>query len=206
MKNIKSIIFDLGGVLLNISYQKTIDEFEKLGIDNSSSFYSKKEQNNIFNHLECGKITVEKFVKEIQQHCNTSTPKQILFAWNAMLLDFPKNKINLLNNLKEKYQIFLLSNTNEIHINKFQNIMGEKEYHKFYNLFNKVYYSYEIGFRKPDIEAFHLVLDKNNLKAKEVLFIDDSLQHIEGAKKLGIKTYHLQDNEEVTTIFPGIVQ
>jgi len=206
MKNIKSIIFDLGGVLLNISYQNTIDKFKKLGIDNSSSFYSKKEQNNIFNHFECGEITGEKFVREIQKHCNDSTPKQILSAWNAMLLDLPKNRINLLNSLKEKYQIFLLSNTNEIHINKFQNIIGEKEYHKFYNLFNKVYYSHEIGFRKPNVESFHLVLDKNNLKAKEVLFIDDSPQHIEGAKKLGIQTYHLQDNEEVTTIFPGIVQ
>ncbi len=206
MKNIKSIIFDLGGVLLNISYQNTIDKFKKLGIDNSSSFYSKKEQNNIFNHFECGEITGEKFVREIQKHCNNSDPKQILSAWNAMLLDLPKNRINLLNSLKEKYQIFLLSNTNEIHINKFQNIMGEKEYHKFYNLFNKVYYSHEIGFRKPNVESFHLVLDKNNLKAKEVLFIDDSPQHIEGAKKLGIQTYHLQGNEEVTTIFPGIVQ
>ena len=206
MKNIKSIIFDLGGVLLNISYQNTIDKFKKLGIDNSSSFYSKKEQNNIFNHFECGEITGEKFVREIQKHCNNSAPKQILSAWNAMLLDLPKNRINLLNSLKEKYQIFLLSNTNEIHINKFQNIMGEKEYHKFYSLFNKVYYSHEIGFRKPNVESFHLVLDKNNLKAKEVLFIDDSPQHIEGAKKLGIQTYHLQGNEEVTTIFPGIVQ
>lgn len=206
MKNIKSIILDLGGVLMNINYQNTINQFEKLGIDNSNSFYSKKEQNTIFNHLECGEITVEKFVREIQKYCKTSSQKQILFAWNAMILDLPKNRINLLNSLKEKCQIFLLSNTNEIHINKFQNIMGELEYHKFYNLFNKVYYSHEIGLRKPNSETFSLVLDENNLKAKEVLFIDDSPQHIEGAKKLGIKTYHLQENEEVTTIFPGIIQ
>ena len=206
MKNIKSIIFDLGGVLLNISYQNAIEEFEKLGIENSSSFYSKKSQTNIFNLLETGEISENEFVKVIKKSCKSVTLKQILYAWNSMLLDLPKNRINLLINLKKEYQIFLLSNTNEIHINKFKNIMGEEEYNKFYNLFNKVYYSHEIGMRKPNAEAFRLILDENNLKTKEVLFIDDSPQHIDGAKKLGIQTYHLKDDEEITTVFPDIVQ
>ena len=206
MKNIKSIIFDLGGVLLNISYQNAIEEFEKLGIENSSAFYSKKLQTNIFNLLETGEISENEFVKVIKKSCKSVTPKQIIYAWNSMLLDLPKNRINLLINLKKEYQIFLLSNTNEIHINKFKNIMDEAEYNKFYNLFNKVYYSHEIGMRKPNAEAFRLILDENNLKTKEVLFIDDSPQHIEGAKKLGIQTYHLKDDEEITTVFPDIVQ
>ena len=206
MKNIKSIIFDLGGVLLNISYQNAIEEFEKLGIENSSAFYSKKLQTNIFNLLETGEISENEFVKVIKQSYKSITPKQIIYAWNSMLLNLPKNRINFLINLKKKYQIFLLSNTNEIHINKFKNIMGEEEYNKFYNLFNKIYYSHEIGMRKPNAEAFRLILDENNLKTKEVLFIDDSPQHIEGAKKLGMQTYHLKDNEEITTVFPDIVQ
>jgi len=206
MKNIKSIIFDLGGVLLNISYQNTIQEFEKLGVENSSAFYSKKSQTNIFNLLETGEISENEFVKVIKKSCKSVTPKQIIYAWNFMLLDLPKNRINLLINLKKEYQLFLLSNTNEIHINKFKNIMGEEEYDKFYNLFNKVYYSHEIGMRKPNAEAFRLILDENNLKTKEVLFIDDSPQHIEGAKKLGIQTCHLKDDEEITTVFPDIVQ
>ena len=206
MKNIKSIIFDLGGVLLNISYQNAIEEFEKLGIENSSAFYSKKSQTNIFNLLETGEISENEFVKVIKKSCKSVTPKQILYAWNSMLLDLPKKRINLLINLKKEYQIFLLSNTNKIHIDKFQNIIGKEEYDKFYNLFNKIYYSHEIGIRKPNAEAFRLILDENNLKAKEVLFVDDSPQHIEGAKKLGIQPYHLQDNEEITTIFPDIVQ
>ena len=206
MKNIKSIIFDLGGVLLNISYQNAIEEFEKLGIENSSVFYSKKLQTNIFNLLETGEISENEFVKVIKKSCKSVTPKQITYAWNSMLLDLPKNRINLLINLKKEYQIFLLSNTNEIHINKFKNIMGDAEYNKFYNLFNKIYYSHEIGMRKPNAEAFRLILDENNLKTKEVLFIDDSPQHIEGAKKLGMQIYHLKDNEEITTVFPDIVQ
>ena len=206
MKNIKSIIFDLGGVLLNISYQNTIHEFEKLGVDNSSTFYSKKSQTNIFNLLETGEISENELIREIQSSCKSATRKQIIFAWNSMLLDLPKNRTNLLENLKEKYQLFLLSNTNSIHIKEFKSGLGEEKYLKFYNLFDKVYYSHEIGVRKPHSETFRLVLDENNLKEKEVLFIDDSPQHIEGAKELGIHTYHLKDNEEITTIFPDIVQ
>ena len=206
MKNIKSIIFDLGGVLLNISYQNTIDEFEKLGVDNSSTFYSKKSQTNIFNLLETGKISENELIREILISCKSATRKQIIFAWNSMLLDLPKNRTNLLENLKEKYQLFLLSNTNAIHIKELKRRLGEVKYSKFYNLFNKVYYSHEISVRKPHSDAFHLVLDENNLKEKEVLFIDDSPQHIEGAKEVGIHTYHLKDNEEITTVFPDIVQ
>ena len=206
MKNIKSIIFDLGGVLLNISYQNTIDEFEKLGVDNSSAFYSKKSQTNIFNLLETGEVSENELIREIQSSCKSATRKQIIFAWNSMLLDLPKNRTNLLENLKEKYQIFLLSNTNAIHIKELKIRLGEVKYSKFYNLFNKVYYSHEIGVRKPHSEAFRLVLNENNLEEKEVLFIDDSPQHIGGAKELGIHTYHLKDNEEITTVFPDIVQ
>ena len=83
--------------------------------------------------------------------------------------------------------------------------MGYEKYEVFYKLFKKVYYSHEIGFRKPNKEAFQLILDENNLNSDKVLFIDDSPQHIEGAKKLGLKTYHLKNGEEVTTLFPDIV-
>jgi putative hydrolase of the HAD superfamily len=121
-----------------------------------------------------------------------------------MLLGFPKERIELLKKLKEDFPIYLLSNTNAVHISEFRKKIGEIKYQEFYNLFDKVYYSHEIGFRKPNKEAFQLILDENNFNADEVLFIDDSLHHIEGAKNLGIKTYHLKDGEEVTTLFPDI--
>ena len=204
MNNIRVIIFDLGAVLLNINYHKTIEEFEKLGIKNSSSFYSKKEQTNLFNLLETGKISEEDFITEVKKECKYGSDNKIVSAWNAMLLDLPKHRISLLKDLNKKYDIYLLSNTNSIHISEFKNIMGYEKYEVFYKLFKKVYYSHEIGFRKPNKEAFQLILDENNLNADEVLFIDDSPQHIEGAKNLGIKTYHLKDGEEVTTLFPDI--
>jgi len=205
MKNIKSIIFDLGVVLLNIDYQKTINEFHKLGISKASEFYSKKKQTNIFNLLECGKINDENFVKKIQLSCKNASKKQILFAWNALLQDLPQERIELLKNLKRKYPIYLLSNTNSIHISEFRRQIGDELYIEFYNIFNKVYYSYEIGYRKPNSQAFKIVIEENNLNPNEVLFIDDSPQHIEGAKRLGIQSHHLLDNEEITTLFPDII-
>ena len=206
MKKIKSIIFDLGAVLLNISYQKTIEEFDKLGIKNSSTFYSKKLQTNIFNLLETGEISESDFIKEIQKHCTEATNTQILYAWNAMLLDLPQHRLQLLKQLKTEYNIYLLSNTNKIHISEFENKIGSKQYKEFCQLFDKVYYSHKIGHRKPNAEAFQLIIEENNLIAEEILFIDDSPQHIEGAKKLGIKTYHLLDDEDVITLFPGKVR
>jgi putative hydrolase of the HAD superfamily len=206
MKKIKAIIFDLGAVLLNISYQKTVDEFEKIGINNAATFYSKKTQTNLFNLLETGKITELEFVNEIKKDVKKASSESIIKAWNAMLLDLPKSRINLLKNLKKEYPIFLLSNTNAIHINEFKKQLGETDYAEFYNLFNKVYYSHEIGFRKPNANAFQLILKENNLKANEVLFIDDSPQHIEGARKLGINAHHLTDEEDVTQLFPDIIQ
>ena len=206
MKKIKSIIFDLGAVLLNISYQKTIEEFDKLGIKNSSTFYSKKLQTNIFNLLETGEISESDFIKEIQKHCTEATNTQILYAWNAMLLDLPQHRLQLLKQLKTEYNIYLLSNTNKIHISEFENKLGKEQYNEFYQLFDKVYYSHKIGYRKPNAEAFKIIIEENNLIAEEILFIDDSPQHIEGAKKLGIKTYHLLDDEDVITLFPGKVR
>ena len=122
-----------------------------------------------------------------------------------MLLDLPKNRIDLLKKLRFNYSIFLLSNTNSIHISEFKKRIGDMRYNEFYNLFDKVYYSHKIGFKKPEAKAFQLILEENKLSAHETLFIDDSPQHIKVAKKLGIKTHHLEDNEEVTTLFPDII-
>ena len=205
MKNVKAIIFDLGAVILNINYQNTIDEFKKLGVKNPNSFYSKKTQTHLFNQIETGKISQKEFLLQLQKETSDASIQQVKNAWNAMLLDLPEERIKLLKSLNQNYAIFLLSNTNALHICEFKKKLGDNEYTEFYNLFDKVYYSHKIGFRKPQAEAFTIILNQNKLAAHEVLFIDDSPQHIEGAKKLGIQAYHLQDNEEVTTLFPDIV-
>jgi len=206
MKNIKHIIFDLGNVILNIQYQKTINEFNKIGVQDASVFYSQSIQREIFNLLETGKISECDFLIEINKFCPKASHAQILIAWNALILDLPQKRLSIINKLKDNFSIYLLSNTNSIHINEIIKKIGVKKYNRFYSLFKKVYYSHEIGLRKPNPEAFNIILNENDLNVSEVLFIDDSIQHIKTAKKLGIKTYHLTKDKSIEAIFPDIAQ
>ena len=206
MKNIKAIIFDLGAVILNINYQNTIDAFSKLGVKNTSTFYSKKTQHNLFNQIETGDITTEKFLAELQKETNNASTNQVSEAWNAMLLDLPENRLTLIQSLKKEYSIYLLSNTNTIHIDAFKKKLGKVKWVKFCNLFDKMYLSHELGLRKPNAAIFKYILKEQNLQAHEVFFIDDSTEHIEGANKLGIKTHHLKNGEEIATLLPDIAQ
>ena len=206
MKNIKTIIFDLGGVIFNIDYQKTIEELSKLGISDTKYLYSKNTQSKLFDDLETGHISNYEFLKELQKKSNNANLEQIKKAWNAMLLDLPLERLIAINKVKKKYNIFLLSNTNEIHIHKIKELVGEKTFSEFYNLFDKIYFSFKIKKRKPNFEAFQLILFENKLIANEVLFIDDSIQHINSAKKLNIETLHLKQNQEITKILSELVQ
>tara|TARA_B100000900_G_scaffold98484_1_gene81423 strand:- start:3758 stop:4390 length:633 start_codon:yes stop_codon:yes gene_type:complete len=200
MKNIKAIIFDLGGVILNIDYDLTIKEFEKLGVLNSTSYYSKNEQKKIFNDLEIGKISEKEFINDVKLKTNNANENQIKNAWNKMLLDLPLDRLIFIKSIMYNYQTFLLSNTNSIHISCFKNNLSESEWKLFESTFNKIYFSFEIGMRKPSLKIFKYVLKENHLRAKNVLFIDDSIQHINAAQKIGIVTHHLKSSEDLTTI------
>ena len=201
MKNIKVIIFDLGGVILNINYQNTIDSFKRLGAKNIDSFYSKKTQPHIFHLIETGEITAEQFLNDLQKLTDNAAISEVKDAWNSMLLDLPENRLDLLLSLKRKYKLFLLSNTNTIHITAISNKLGAAQWKGFCNLFDKMYLSHELGVRKPNIEAFQFILKQQQLNPNEVLFIDDSPQHTEGAKKIGIICCHLKDGKDITTLF-----
>lgn len=207
MKKIDNIIFDLGNVILDIDYQSTIKMFEKIGIENASILYSKSSQTKIFDQLETGEITKEDFILEIQKIIPKASKSEIINAWNAIIKDLPESRIDILKNLKNKFSIFLLSNTNSIHIDYIVKKIGRGKYNEFYNLFDKVYYSHKVKLRKPDPNIFKLIINENNLKIKNTLFIDDSIQHINSAKKLGLQTYHLSNSiESLETIFPDIIQ
>jgi putative hydrolase of the HAD superfamily len=208
MAEIKNIIFDLGGVILNLNYQLTSKAFEKLGVDDFDNYYSQKEQTSLFNSFETGLISTKDFIKSAQHlFTHNLAENDIIVAWNSMLLDLPEHRLSLLQELKKNLNLFLLSNTNEIHITSFENQMKkENQLETFFNSFKKIYYSSRIGLRKPDLECFEYVLKENDLLAEETLFIDDSIQHIHAATKLGLKTYHLQKNEDINSIFPDIIQ
>ena len=208
MNTIKSIIFDLGGVILNINYQLTSKSFKSLGGIEFDSLYSQAKQKELFNLLETGKITPSFFRSELNKLMNLNvSDEKFDNSWNAMLLDLPIKRLELIKSLNSSYNTFLLSNTNEIHINAFKQIINQKiGYSNFLSCFNKCYYSSEIGLRKPNLDCFDFVLKQNNLIAEETLFIDDSLQHIVGAKKAGLNTYHIKKEEDLVISFPDIIQ
>jgi glucose-1-phosphatase len=189
----KNIIFDLGVVILDVDYNLTAAAFKKLGLVDFDAHYSKIKQDNFFDRFETGHMPDAEFRDIIRKHLpHTVTDQQIDDAWNAMLLTVPETTFELLENIGKQKRIFLLSNTNRIHIAAFTKII-EKQYgfSKFESLFEKTYYSCNIGMRKPNAEIFEYVVKKNNLSITETLFIDDSPQHVEGARKYGLTALHL---------------
>ena len=194
IKGIKHIIFDLGGVLLNIDYNLTEKAFIDAGIKNFPELYGQLQQSDLFDKWEIGLMERAEFISTLQKISDTPlTEAQILNAWNAMLLDFPVRRLQILQQLRLYYDLFLLSNTNEIHEESFNNILMRA--HGFPNIgvfFDKVYLSHRVGMRKPNAEIFQRILDDNDLKPEQTLFIDDSPQHIVTAKQLGIQTIFLE--------------
>lgn len=194
INNIRHIIFDLGGVLLNIDYNRTEQAFIDLGIKNFPEMYSQLRQSTLFDDFEVGAISSAQFVAALKKASGLQlADDDIIAAWNAMLLDFPLRRLQLLQQLRNHYDLILLSNTNEIHETAFNDII-EKAHGipHIGTFFDRTYLSHRIGMRKPDVVVFERIVEENELDKDHTLFIDDSPQHVEGAKKAGIQALWLQ--------------
>ena len=202
-KDFDAIIFDLGGVILNIDYTLTIDAFTNLGIANFDTLYSQASQAGLFDDIETGKITEHEFVSYIQQYVTSNcSASQIIDAWNAMLLNWDIQKLELIRDLRTHFNIYLLSNTNQIHKEAFMSSLNHQTgLTTLDNHFDQVYLSHEIGMRKPNREIFEFVLRQHHLDASRTLFLDDSIQHIEGAKSLGIQTQLIDKSMDIIQFF-----
>jgi len=194
MQGVKNIIFDLGGVLLNIDYMRTEQAFKDAGIENFHALFSQLNQTPLFEDLEMGKINEDTFVEAMLRAAEKPiTRSQVIDAWNAMLLDFPLRRLQLLQQLRLHYNIFLLSNTNSIHEAAFNSALQRNNgIPNLSVVFDKVYFSHRVGLRKPMPEIFQLVLNDNGLQPEQTLFIDDSPQHVVAAGNLGIHTIYLE--------------
>ena len=203
LEGVKTVIFDLGGVIYGVDYHKTINAFKALGIDRFEEIYAKAGQSDLFNDLEEGKISRAVFVERIKTLSGQDMiSSQIFIAWNSMLLGFMPDALTCLKRLRGSYRLFLLSNTNEIHIQEIENRVGAEVFSDFCALFEKVYLSHELGLRKPHPEVFTHIIEEQGLAASETLFIDDSIQHVEGAIKAGLRAYHLTDDQTIDQLFP----
>ena len=199
MAKIKNIIFDLGGVIINLDPPKTIAEFNTLSQKPFESIYTQLQQTPVFDLFDKGLITEHDFFNALKTAIEVDIDETVLIAaWNAMLLDFPLQRLELLKQLKPHYRLFLLSNTNETHIREFEKeLLQTRGYANLEPFFEKVYYSCRMGMRKPDAEIFEYVLTENKLIPEETLFIDDTIHHIEGALKTGIQAHLLAKGKEV---------
>jgi glucose-1-phosphatase len=188
MEKIKNIIFDLGGVFIDIDFKATENAFVSLGVTNFSDFYTQHTASTLFEELETGKVSPTEFYERFRQELGvTISDEEIQAAWNAMLGRFPVERLNWLEEIGFRYNIYLYSNTNAIHYDAFQQIYREcTGKQNFDDYFIKAHYSHDLGWRKPYPESFNKLVAIENLKPEETLFIDDSYKNIEGAREAGL--------------------
>jgi putative hydrolase of the HAD superfamily len=202
LKGIRNIVFDLGGVLLNINPKRTIEAFGQLGMEQLIGDKGLTYDHAIFYLMEQGKITPDQFRDGVRKLLtNEVTNEQIDLAWTAMLLDFPKIRVELLQKLSHKFDLYLFSNTNAIHVEKYQSIFRNQHGFEVSSLFKKVFHSNEIGYRKPTFESYQEIILLSGIRPEESLFIDDSLPNVEGAIACGLKGFWLQPGEKVEEFF-----
>lgn len=200
-------MLDLGGVLLNLDFQKTEGAFMKLGISHFPQLFSQQHASQLFMDLETGKVSPGGFIRTLKKESGKDlTDQQIIDAWNAMLLDFPPERIALLKRLKQHYPLFLLSNTNAIHLPAFnQKLKEEYGIPSLDELFDKAYYSHLIRERKPDLAAYQVVILENNLNPATTLFVDDNAENVEGAKKAGLYAVQLKAPQPINELMGKIL-
>ena len=194
---IDTIIFDFGDVFINLDKQASLTALKKLGLD---SWNDDLEQLN--QQFERGKVTEVQFMIGLKKLIPNASIDDLRSAWNSVLIDFPLRRLEFLELLKRKYRLFLLSNTDEIHISKFEHKAGATFAREFYQCFEKVYFSFEIGIRKPDPEAFKYIINKHDLSTKRTLFIDDKKVNTDIAASLGMQVWNIiPGKEDVVELF-----
>lgn len=194
---IEAIIFDFGDVFINLNKQAIDSEFRKLGL---TAWHDDLDVLN--KKYEIGKIDELEFMQGFQKHLPNADLSEIRAAWNSILGDFPLYRLEFLQMISQKYKLFLLSNTDHTHIEKFEHNEGQTFARDFYSCFEKVYFSYEIGIRKPDENAFKYVINNHNLNPKKTLFVDDKKENTDMAEKLGFQVWNLQPGiDDVVELF-----
>lgn len=202
MKNIKNILFDFGGVIVSLNKQNAINRFKEIGISNIEDYLNEYRQEGIFLALEEGKITLEDFNDEIRKMAGKYiSDEDIASAWMAFLVEIPEYKFQLLKDLRKKYNVYLISNTNPV-------IMGWAESEKFSPtgepitaFFDKCYYSYKIGCAKPEKAIYEHVIEDSGIIPSETLFLDDGRANIDMGNFFGLRSRLTNQDEDMRKIF-----
>ena len=196
--SVKNIIFDLGGVILTIDLRKTQDAFTALGLKNIDEVFRMGHIDSFFKSYETGAIDDAAFIESVQNMAGIKLAPQIVIeAWNALLIEFPPERIDFLKKIRSKYRLFLLSNTSALHHTRFHEIFKQEFGGSLDDLFDKAYYSHIIKLHKPDTASYKLIIDENRLDPAETLFIDDSAANVEGGERAGLKGIHLTPGKTI---------
>jgi putative hydrolase of the HAD superfamily len=196
---IKNIVFDFGDIFINLDKLAVYKHLEKFGFK-----YVSPELDSLAKNYEMGLISSSDFVLALKEMFPTANEDEIIAAWNSILLDFPIERLEFIEQLaaEKKYRLFLLSNTNELHIDCVIKSMGTANFNRFKSCFEQFYLSHEINLRKPNTDIYAYVLGKNQLKSEETLFIDDMPENTKAAEGLGIKTWNLLlEKEDIIQLF-----
>ena len=195
---IKNLVFDFGGILVGLDKHRCIAALNSIGAFEISVYVDECRQEDLFHDLEMGHISVPEFCDEVRRkspRCH-ATDEQIAWAWGELLTGIPLHKLKMLENLKQHYRLFLLSNTNVIHWERSVNEFFRDHEWGINDFFERLFLSYEMGMVKPDTEIFSTMLDDAGLKAEETLFIDDSAANCAAAAALGINVLHDKEGEK----------
>jgi glucose-1-phosphatase len=204
---IKNIIFDFGGVICDLDISRSVEKFKEFGPPKAAFSGNQEEQDRQFEQLvdtyETGLITTQQFREAIRNHYRVPpSDPAIDSAWNALLMGIPERRIRLLEELRKSFRIFLLSNSNEIHYTRYrEDLQVQFGYRDFNEIFEKAYFSYLLHLRKPSPAIFLRVINENSLIPAETMFIDDTLVHVETARKIGINGWQLLAGQDITELF-----
>lgn len=205
--SIRNVIFDFGGVLFEIDYDLPAQAFQQLGFPGFRDLYTQAAQNPIFDLLETGKVSNEEFMAFLHEFVPNATREQVAHAWNVILLHIMPEEVAVVKRAKDAgFRTFLLSNTNAIHVEAFEQMIADRmDESVFKAAFEVIYYSNVLGMKKPHPETFLHVCALNNLKPEETLFIDDSLQHVQGAVEAGLQGYYLKPGERISQVIHQLI-
>lgn len=207
MNNISTIIFDFGGVLINLDINLCIRNLEKLGFEKPQEYIGNYGQSGFFLQWEKGEINLKEFREKVREICTGNPSDEAIdAAWCSFLQDVPEHRIKLLIELKKKYRLLLLSNSNPLHIE----VNAKKEFGKYglniREIFNHCFISYEMGVTKPDPAIFKRLLNEANVCPQECLFLDDGPKNIEVATQLGINSILITQGQNLDFLLTAIQQ
>lgn len=205
---IKTVIFDLGNVIIDVDSTHTEHKLQRLGIERASEIFTVQEQNALCDRFECGHVSPEEFIQSLSDYSSHDDVdhQAIQHAWESMILHTTEERLNTLKELRDRYRVLLLSNTNQIHYDHINRLFAERyQIECLDTLFDKAYYSFQVGMRKPMPDIFLHVLEDQSIDAHETVFIDDLAKNIDAAKACGIQTWHAQDLDKIWSDVRGLM-